>query len=155
MHWPTLQRWLAIVRRVRLIAAATWAVISVLMGVVWWWTGNALVGIALAAFALVAVLVLAVLEVLHDYVAGRLDDQDVAEFGRRRFAEVNRAFPRPEGIDALAKDKQVKAARFGVPKPWKLPRVSEQSLAAYKAGADSDASGDGGADGEEPEEDFS
>ena len=146
MSWPTPQQWLVALRRAKAVLAISWAVTVaalLLLGMIY---GADVVGMYIAAFSLAAVTAAALLEIANDSVNSRIADRELSEFGRRRYAEVNRSFPRVEGLDALAKDESSEARRPDVQESRVMPVVPGESTEAgnERNGGGDTAAGGGG-----------
>lgn len=145
MNWPTPHQWLIALRRAKAVLAILWAITVAALALLGMIYGDGAVGMYIAAFSLVTVTVAAILEIATDSVSGRIVDRELSEFSSRRYAEVNRSFPRVEGLDALAKDKSSEASRPDVQKSWDMPVVSsEPTEAGDNRDSGSDAAVGGG-----------
>jgi hypothetical protein len=124
------------------VLAIVWIVVGVVLTAVGVLVDMSALSI-LAAVSLGCIVIAALLEVATDNVQARLEASELAEFGRKRFAEVRQCFPRVEGIDALAKNKPREEVRRDVPESWQMRVVPREPSEPDEE----DGAGDGPADG--------
>jgi len=147
VKWPTPQQWLAGVRKAKRVLAASWAAVVVVLLTLWLAFGVAFAGVLIAVTTLPLVVIVALMEMISDGLKGRIAKIELDEFGRKRLAEVRLSFPRPEGIDALAKNKPREEVRRDMPQSWRVSDVPRQPPAPDDEGNAGGESADGGGSG--------
>lgn len=144
MKWPTAHAWLTVLRKAKRAVAVLWAVVLGAMLLLWLVFSIELAGVVLAVTTLPLVVIVALLEVASDAAKSSIDRQELEAFGRKRFAEVRQSFPKPEGIDALAKNKSREEVRRDMPQSWHVSDVPRQPPVSGEAGEAGSGSTDGG-----------